>query len=235
MRRLKSGKGAAAFLAAVAVLAGCGESEFRYVTDRETNTYLKVPRDWTRYDGDVLFDAEAKLLEDSGEGAPSEIDRRIERLIQWRVGFDSSPKPSPLHVAGLSDAVVVDVRVRDLLARERDQVNQAALRNLVVPYDELLQQEAADQSSRRIGETTNSNFRPLREDEITRDNGMRGVRLTYQLRGDDGFYTIDQLSLVDGHNRRLWVLLVRASDDEYRANQAQIDEIIESFTIKQKG
>ena len=215
-------------------LAGCGESAYRYVTHAETNTYLKVPREWTRYDQDILAAAETVLLEEQGDTAPSAVDRRIEELIQWRVAFDSAAEPSPIHVAGLNDAVVVDVRVRELLEQERDQVNQAALRNLIVPYDELVQQETDSQAERALGAATRSDFRPLREEEVVMGDGLRGVRMTFQLRGEQGVYTIDQLALVDAGNSRLWVLVVRASEREYFANRSKIDEVVESFTIKKK-
>ena len=225
----------AALVVLGAAITGCGESAYRYVSHSETNTYLKVPRDWERYDQDILAAAEAVLLEEQGDDPPSAVDRRIDELIQWRVAFDSADDPSPIHVAGLSENVVLDVRVRQLLDQERDQVNQAALRNLIVPYDELVQQEIETQDTRSLGEATRSDFRPLREEEITRDNGMRGMRVTFQLRGEDGIYTIDQVALVDGANSRLWILVVRASEQQYFANRDEIDEVIESFTIKQKG
>lgn len=218
----------------VAAVAGCAKSEYRYVTNSETQTYLKVPRGWARYDADDVADAEAALAERNGDEPPSRTDRAIERLLQWRVAFDAAPEPSPLHVAGLSDDIVVDVRVRRLLDRERDAVNQAALRNLIVPYDQLVQQEAANQGERGLGEATASDFRPLREEELQLGDGLRGVRLTFDIRGEGGVYTIDQVALVDGRNERLWVLLIRASEDRYRAEQSRVDEIVDSFTIKQK-
>jgi hypothetical protein len=220
---------------ALGVLAvGCGRSEFRYVTDAETQTYLKVPREWAEFSEADVARAEARLAEQNGDDPPSRTDRTIERLLQWRVAFDADPEPSPLHVAGLSDDIVVDVRVRRLLDRERDAVNQASLRNLVVPYDELVQQEAQAQAARSLGETTTSDFRPLRDEELQMGGGLRGVRLTFDVRGEGGVYTIDQVALVDGRNERLWVLLVRASEGRYRAQQSRIDEIVESFTIEQK-
>lgn len=221
-------------LAAGAALGGCGRSEYRYVTDAETQTYLKVPRAWKQFDEGDVARAEARLARQNGDDPPSRSDRTIERLLQWRVAFDADPEPSALHVAGLSDDIVVDVRVRRLLERERDAVNQASLRNLVVPYDELVQQEAQAQAMRGLGETTTSDFRPLREEELQMGGGLRGVRLTFDVRGEGGVYTIDQVALVDGRNERLWVLLVRASEHRYRAEQARIDEIVESFTIEQK-
>lgn len=216
------------------LLAGCGRPEYRYVTDKGTSTYLKVPRSWTVFDGDAVASAESRALAVSGSDPPSAIDRRIEQLLQWRVAFDSARVPSPDHVANLSESVVVDVRVRRLLARERDQVNLAALRNLIVPYDELSQSEQESEASKKLGAATKSDFRPLREEEIASDNGMHGVRLTFQVRGAARVYLIDQTALVDVTSSRLWVLVVRASEAEYFANRKQIDAVVDSFTVKPK-
>lgn len=226
---------AAVALGAAPVLAGCAPSEYRYVTNAATNTYLKVPRDWAKFDQDQLALAEARIVKESGGDPPSDLDRQLEKLIQWRVGFDGDGKPSALHVAGLSAKPVVDIRVRRLMARERDQVNQAALRNLLVPYDELMQQEAQREAAASPTDPISTDFQPLREDELNLGKGLRGVRLTFKIRGTETSYVIDQTALVDGSNSRLWVLVVRAAEPEYLAQRDRIEEIVKSFTVKQKG
>src|SRR4051812_46206741 len=76
----------------------------------------------------------------AGEPAQSAIDRAVDSSVQWRVAFDAAAQPSVSHVTGFSREPVVDVRVRNLLANERDQVSTQLLRNLVVPYDQLAEE-----------------------------------------------------------------------------------------------
>lgn len=226
----------AAVLVGALLLGACGESKYRYVTNSATSSYLKVPRSWASFDEGQLSRAEAQLLQQAGDQSPSAVDREIDRALQWRVAFDASAQPSISHVTGFGKAPVVDVRVRKLLASERDQVSMERLRNLVVPYDQLADEARKQEASKDLLERTNTQrFRPLGEREIQLKNGMRGVRVVFELRGDDGgFYTIDQTALVDGKTSQLYLLLIQASEQQYFANIKLLNEIAGSFTVKQK-
>src|SRR5215213_4405926 len=124
-------------LAVLLVAGSCGRSEFRYVAHDSTNTYLKVPREWRAYNGEILDQLEAKAEEFGGEEGASFVDQAFQGEIQWRVAYDGAEEPEPRHVVSFSDAPVVEVRVRELGEDERDQVNMASLRNIFFPYDEL--------------------------------------------------------------------------------------------------
>jgi hypothetical protein len=221
----------------VVVLVGsgaCSPPKFRYVANSETETYLKVPRSWTSFEQSELTAASA--AGESGQ-TPSAVDSFIDDLLQWRVAFDAAPSPSLDHVVALSVEPVVDVRVRRLLAPERDQVSLASLRNFFVPYDDLRKEADLEAAGKPVGApTTSSQFRPIDEQELQFENGLRGTRLIFGLRGSDGaFYTFDQTVLLDGKTERVYALLIRASEKEYFSNSTLLDEIATSFTVKRKG
>ncbi|MGI9023328.1 MAG: hypothetical protein ACR2HV_08885 [Acidimicrobiales bacterium] len=223
------------FLVAL-VASSCASSEYRYVAHQSTQTFLKVPKDWTGFDAELLDRAEAKAVEVAGEQAPSFIDLVFNGALQWRVAYDSDPNPQPAHAVSFAVDPVVEVRVRDLTEDERDHVNLASLRNMFFPYDQL-KTEAEEENKGNPLEANlpaTSAFRPLRETPINTDDGVRGTRLVFELRQGNEFYVIDQTALLDAKAERVHVLLIRAAESEYLSNSPLLNDIATSFTVKQK-
>jgi len=222
----------------LALTGACAKSEFRYVSNSSINTYLKVPAGWKVYDHDQLVGAELDAARQANQ-PPSLLDALINRQFQWRMAFDSDPQPSVDHTLSLATQPVVEVSVRALERAEHEQVSLAALRNVVVNYDEMKQQavdEAANRSVGLGGEAT-SNFRPIDEEELNLPNGVHGVRLRYVLRPNSSapFYAFDQTTLVDNKAQRLYVLIIRSGEGEFLRNNKLFTEIAKSFTVKPKG
>ncbi len=223
-------------LVALVAAAGCGGSEFRYVAHSDTQTFLKVPRDWKMYDSDLLVEAEAAAVEAAGEAGPSFVDQAFQGQVQWRVAFDADPHPDPANAVSFAEAPVVEVRVRQLTEEERDRVNIASLRNMFFPYDELKAQLAQERAETPLepNPPITSSFRPLSEEDIQLEGGIRGSRLRFQLRQNDEFYVIDQTALLDPDASRVHVLLIRAAEGEFILQRKLLDEIASSFTVKHK-
>ena len=228
----------AALLVMVLVTAACSDSEFRYVSNGSLNTYLKVPEDWKVYTHDDLISAEVDAARQRNQPS-SLIDVLVNREFQWRMAFDGDPRPSIDHTLNLAEEPVVEVSVRALDPEEREQVSLAALRNVIVNYDELKQQAADDLTGRGVGiagEST-STFRPIDEEELHYEGGVRGVRLRYVLRpnANSPFYAFDQTTLVDAKAERLYVLLIRSGEAQFLRHNQLFTEIAKSFTVKPKG
>jgi hypothetical protein len=218
--------------------AACGKSDFRYVSNGSINTYLKVPSNWKEYTHDDLIGAEVDAARERNQPS-SLIDVLINREFQWRMAFDGDPKPAVEHTLELVDEPVVEVSVRALDQDEHDQVSLAALRNVIVNYDELKAQAADDLTGRGVGiagESTQT-FRPIDEEELNYSGGVRGVRLRYVLRPNTNspFYAFDQTTLVDAKAQRLYVLLIRSGEAQFLRNNQLFTEIAKSFTVKAKG
>lgn len=220
------------------ILAGCGDSKFQYVSNSSSKTYLKVPKDWKRYQQDELAGAELSAARKANQPA-SLLDILVNRQFQWRVAFDSDPDPTIDHTLALSDQPVVEVSVRRLEPAEREQVSLAALRNVVINYDEqkqMAQKALAEKTVGVNGETTVA-FRSIDEQELNLPDGVRGVRLRYVLRptGSTGFYAFDQTTLVDARAERLYVLVIRAGEPRFLQQNGLFTEIAKSFTVRAKG
>ena len=223
----------------VALLAGaCAKPEFRYLSNSSINTYLKVPSAWKVYSHDDLVGAEVDAARQANQ-PPSLIDTLVNRSVQWRMAFDGDPQPSVEHTLALAAEPVAEVSVRALDPAEHDQVSLAALRNVIVNYDEMKQQaqdEMANHSVGIAGESA-SNFRYIDEAELNLPNGVHGVRLRYILRPSSSspFYAFDQTALVDSKAERLYVLLIRSGEGEFLRDNKLFTKIAKSFTVKPKG
>ncbi len=220
------------------LLAGCSDSKFTYVSNSSSKTYLKVPKDWKQFRQDELVGAEISAARDANRPS-SLIDVLVNRQYQWRVAFDADPDPSLDHTVALATEPVVEVSVRQLDPTEREQVSLAALRNVVVNYDEqkqMAEQAVAEKAVGINGETTTT-FRSIDEQEINLADGVRGVRLRYVLRPSASarFYAFDQTALVDAKAQRLYVLLIRSGESQFLQHNGLFTEIAKSFTVKAKG
>lgn len=236
MRRVAVRRFLAVPVLALVVAAGCSPSKFRYVAHSDTQTFLKVPRSWEMYDSDLLVEAEAVAVEAAGEEAPSFVDQAFQGQLQWRVAFDGAADPEPVNAVSYANAPVVEVRVRQLTEDERDRVNVASLRNIFFPYDQLKAQLAQERAETPLepNPPITSSFRPLSEEEIQLEGGIRGSRLRFELRQNEQFYVIDQTALLDAQNSRVHVLLMRAAEAEFILQRKLLDEIASSFTVKHK-
>lgn len=216
----------------------CSESKFRYVSNSNINTYLKVPADWKEYKQDDLVQAEIDAARQANQPS-SLLDVLINRQFQWRMAFDGDPDPSVEHTLELAEEPVVEVSVRALDQAEHDQVSLAALRNVIVNYDEMKAEAQSSLTGRGVGiagEST-STFRPIDEEELHYEDGVRGIRLRYVLRpnASSPFYAFDQTTLVDSRSERLYVLLIRSGEAQFLRDNQLFTEIARSFTVKPKG
>ena len=227
-----------AVLLALVVAGACSNSEFRYVSNGDIGTYLKVPAEWEVYDHDDLVGAEVDAARQANQPS-SLIDVLVNRQFQWRMAFDGDPKPSVEHTLSLAEEPVVEVSVRALDQDEHDQVSLAALRNVIVNYDEMKAEAQSNLTGRGVGVSgqSTSTFRPIDEEELHLPDGVRGVRLRYVLRPDPSspFYAFDQTTLVDSKAERLYVLLIRSGEAQFLRDNQLFTEIAKSFTVKPKG
>lgn len=228
----------AAVLFALVLATSCGDSKFRYVSNGEIGTYLKVPANWEEYSQDALVEAELDAARQANQPS-SLIDVLVNRQFQWRAAYDGDPKPSVEHTLTLAQEPVVEVSVRALDRDEHDQVSLAALRNVIVNYDEMKAEAQSSSTGGGVGVAgqSTSTFRPIDEEELHYDGGIRGVRLRYVLRTNPSspFYAFDQTTLVDSKAQRLYVLLIRSGEAQFLRHNQLFTEIAKSFTVKPKG
>lgn len=232
----------ATFLVVALAVTGCSPPKYRYVTNSALGTYLKVPRGWAKFEQPELAEAEARALATITGNPPSVIDAAADQSTQWRVAFDSDVVPSPEHTVNIASRVgslapVADVRVISLNQDQHDKISLSDLRNLFINYDELKDKAAKEAASKPLTAPTVTSFRALAEEELAPGEGLRGMRLRFELRTDPPdplTFLFDQTALLDAATSRVYILMVRAEEREYLNNVDELNEIVDSFTVKAK-
>ena len=208
---------AAVLGAGVLLLAACGESKYRYITSSEAKTYLRVPNDWRVFDEDEVLGR--------GSGLSPQTARAL-RARQWVVAFDSAPKPTLAHIdipgehpAGLARVLVLDDEAKD-------NVSLKVLRAQVFDGTDPVEAEL----------TGDPNVEVLSNEDVTRPGGLRGTHLVVNLRGATGqeYVTTNYLALVDNETRTLYLLFIGCRASCYEQHQAEIEQIVDSWTVRDR-
>ena len=196
--------------------AACGglrTSGYQYVRNRSTGTYFKVPDEWRVYGHkDVV-----KWIREEGDTGADPVEN-----IPFFTTFDGHRRPSIGHFFLLdtdADRPVGTARVQELTDQERDSISLGVLRSTFIDFEEA-------SSAGRVD--------VLRYDDVKRDGGYRGNRLVFDLRTEEGTFTVDQSTLLDDDTRRLYVFAIGCHPDCYRKHRKVIDEVVTSFQIKER-
>jgi hypothetical protein len=211
------------------LLAGC-TSGYTYVTNSKTKTFFKIPDQWRLYSENEIFASQIQGLSPQSEAAAKQA--------LWMVAFDADPHPSLDHLFQLTtrcDAVKATspqklpvgcypegfAQVRPLSDNQRDGLSLATLRNEIFPVDQLM---TADPSSVEV----------LRQDDIVLGSGFHGSRYVMNVKRDDVFLTLDQTALVDPATKMLYLFAIGCEAHCYLAHQKTIDQIVQSWTVKER-
>jgi len=209
-----------ALVVASFVLASCGgDSGYQYFKSQDNQAYFKVPSDWTRFN-------KRDLLVASGQS----LSAATERTFPWLIGFDAAPDPSLdniLSLAAPTDHPTVYAQQEVLTFGDHDMASQQLLRNKFYPVDELLDQDVVDL---------------LAYEELVLPGGFHGLHLVYDvsLSGVDRITSggavirVNQTSVLDAGEERLYLLIVRCETHCYRDNAKAIDQIVDSWTVKER-
>jgi hypothetical protein len=213
--------------AATSALSACGSPDYEYVRNTEARTAFKVPIEWTVFD-------EATL---QGEQAGPPVD--TPDPVEWLIGLDADPAPTVEHVLTqggyFSDYPQGIAAVLQLTAEQRDGINYGALRNLILPIDQI-----QDQVGREAVQV-------LAYDDRIEKDGFRGLHMEAQiwasaLEGDvttdggavlfdDRFVQISQTAYMDPASDKVYVLAVLCSAECYGRNRGDIESVIDSWAV----
>jgi hypothetical protein len=193
------------------VAAGCGS--YSYVKSSSDKTYFKVPKRWTLYDESSVMDRLGSTL--------SKKERSSELHQTWRVAFDAAPKPSLNHLGSVRASYPSGLAVvRRLSFDAGDNLTTSQLRNYFFDVDTGLQDNSV-------------NIKQY--EELQRNGGFRGIHMVADITRSSGdVLTIDQTTLVDQGNSRIYALLVSCSSSCYSKNKNQINQVVDSWTVRKQ-
>lgn len=207
--RLRRAAAAVALVVVSGTATACAGSGYRYVKTSTDNAYYKIPEDWK------LFDKQ-QVIASTGVQLSQEEDSGLRYLAI----FDADPDPSLDHDLQTADYPFGVVRVRRLGIQERDTFSLAALRNEVIPIDEILDQELGD-------------VEVVAGPESIYENGLRGTRIVYTVQGAQSSFTVDQTGLVDPGTNNVYFFIVGCKADCFAEHRRTISEIADSWTVKE--
>ena len=222
-------------------LAACGGSKYHYVTTKSptlvykvpvgkqtlrraveaADSYFKVPRGWKVYSKEQVLSAMP--------GVDKLTPTGITDLVQGQhvTGFDASARPSPANLFSATAAPSGRSMVLVLDDDQRDAVSLSDLRNFPFSVDaeEATQTKPADDPKVEI---------IARNDEVVRPGGFHGTQVLFNLQGDHGMaYTVNQTTLTDTASRLLYTLVIGCEATCYVRNAKTINDVVESWTIKE--
>jgi len=214
-------------LAAVGFLAltGCGAPEYQYPKSSEHNVYLKVPSTWKALD--------QRVVDAVTFGDPTSVKAQRKRAGGWAAAYDASPETDPTHLLlGLpSRAPAAHAFVVPLDAEDQSDLSFDYLRDFFLPVSEDLREAVEDNYPL-------TEFELVGEQLISPEPGLRGLRVVYSYRLPENaggqLQTYDQLMLTNDATNLLYGLLIHCTARCYLDRQAEIQEVVSSFTVRSK-
>lgn len=207
------------FVAILAILgvAGCGASEYTYITNSDDRTYLRIPTSWQAVGEDELVLA-----------LGMDPDIPVADQGVWIAAYDAAPSPSAANLLGPHVAEpIVFVFVQDVPPRIRGQYSLDRLRDLFQPVSPMARQQAGADPASIL-----SNFALLADEVLTPVDGIHGVHVVYRYRISGGPYQVfDKIALVNDDASKLYVFVARCSAECYGQRRPEIDRVVSSFTV----
>jgi hypothetical protein len=204
----------AAATIALVMLSACTPSK-QYEGSKSDGAFFTVPNGWQKVDGAALNKVEAK------NANQDELDRLS--MVTYQAGFTKAKKIDPKDIFLLEPTKdpVLYVRIRDLFPEERNAISLNTLRNLVLPITDYLD-----------GTIPNDRKFELYDDQEINEVGGRGVSLLYSFDYNGVNETVNQVALMSNDQNKIYVFIIRCSTECYNKNIDEIDEIVNSFTVK---
>ena len=204
----------AAATIALVMLSACTPSK-QYEGSKSDGAFFTVPNGWQKVDGTALNKVEAK------NANQDELDRLS--MVTYQAGFTKAKKIDPKDIFLLEPTKdpVLYVRIRDLFPEERNAISLNTLRNLVLPITDYLD-----------GTLPNDRKFELYDDQEINEVGGRGVSLLYSFDYNGVNETVNQVALMSNDQNKIYVFIIRCSTECYNKNIDEIDEIVNSFTVK---
>jgi len=202
------------------LLSACGGGDgYTFVSSTDRKAYFKVPHDWTFFD-------KRDILVASGQSLSEETNRQL----PWLIAYDAAPDPSLDHILSLGQAPehpVVFARVQVLPFIQRDQLSLSSIRNSFYPVDQLVQSNAAELISL---------------EDIVLPGGLHGSRVIYDVipggvtgvASGNSVIRVDQTGIVDASTNTFYFFVIRCESHCYRDNKVLIDQIANSWTVKER-
>jgi hypothetical protein len=197
---------------ATVALSACSAPAYTYVADSAGSTYYKVPSQWHEIS---QKDLNAAITAAGGSSAGV-----------WSTAFDGSTAPSADHNDSLNlSQPYVFAQVGQLSSAETAEISYDAMRDIWLPVTSTAQQQDASDGF------PGTNFKQLRDQTITANQGVHGVRETFQYTFSGVTDTFDEVVLTNADQTVLYTIEVHCTEACYSQSENSINTIMSSFTV----
>ena len=194
-------------------LSACGAPSYTYVADSAAKAYYKVPTQWHPISQKDLA-AALKAAGGSADGI-------------WSTAFDASTAPSGSNFLAPSiNKPFVFAEVGTLSSTVSNEISYNVLRDFMLPVTSSTRQQDAASGFPL------TNFKQLRDQTVTAQQGVHGVRETFQYTFPGGVVdTFDEDVLTNADQTVVYFLMVHCTATCYSQDQANINTVMSSFTV----
>lgn len=203
--------GGCALLLGVTV-TGCGAPQYTYVANSNASTYFKVPNGWHQVGGSALQKVENELQYP---------------VAGWQVAYEGGTAANADDFLGFgSSQPFVFAEIGKLTQTGSQDLSYNVLRDIFLPVT----------STTRQNEPANyplTNFKQIRDENLTPGLGVHGVRETFQYTLEGGpTDTFDELALTNAEQTVIYFMVVHCTASCYNNDQTAINDVMSSFTIR---
>jgi hypothetical protein len=210
-RVVKGLVGGCALLLAV-TLAGCVAPQYTYVANSGQSTYFKVPYSWHAIGQTALNHELQTDLGESGAG--------------WTVAYEGGAKPAATDFLSFGAAhPFVWAEIGTLSSTASQALSYNSLRDFFLPVTSTARQAVAQGFPL-------TNFTQIRDQVLTPGQGVHGVRETFSYTLSGATDTFDEIALTNATQTVVYFLVLHCTTSCYSSEQAQISQVMSSFTVR---
>ena len=193
-------------------LTGCGAPQYTYVANSNASTYFKVPNGWHKIDGAALQKVEQELQYP---------------VAGWQVAYEAGRDPTANDFLGFdSNEPFVFVEIGMLTQAGSQNLSYNTLRDIFLPVTSTSRQSVP-------ANYPLTDFKSIRDENLTPGLGVHGVRETYDYTFEDGpTDTFDEIALTNAEQTMLYFLVLHCTETCYSNDQTAINDVMSSFTIR---
>lgn len=211
--------GGSALLLLAGLVTACAPPQYTYIADSSAATYFKVPHYWQQVSPAQLCTAEELLA--SSKTCPT----------GWSIAYANSHNPPGMGLLEWDlNRPFVFSQVLPYTSSTGSALTDETLQDFYLPFTAEDRLEALESGTFAL-----TGFKQLRDTEISLKGGFYGFRETYDYTIPGGSAdTFDEDVLTNTDGTTVYFLLVHCTTRCYSQDQADIDAVMSSFTVRSR-
>lgn len=208
-------------------VTACGKPAYTYVSNKDANTYFKVPSDWPASEEteglDYLF---AQVIFQAQDRDSAAFDTF--KKVRWAAEYDA-----PYDLKASVGGPLVYGLVTPVPPTFQGDISLDWLRDMLAPVSETTRNKIL-----AGGGSLPPAFEILDDEVLTPEAGFRGVRVVYNrliqssATGQAFLATYDLTAMTNNDSSVVYALLAVCSAECYRMNAVKINDVVTSFTVR---